>query len=389
MSDKNRNLEEIIKKIDISETMAENAESKYKAVAKELCAKGLDVDIYPQGSFALGTVVRPFTHGKDVDYDLDFICEINQKKNDTTPHEVKKSIGDVLVNSGRKVNEDDTCWTIDYANIQDNIGFKLDIVPAVQEDSEIIRNLIAKGVSVQYANTAIAITNKKNNVYDWGNGNAKGYTKWFQDINAPFLDYKKREKKGIFEATIEDVPNTTRKSNLQRVIQILKRHRDIYYYNIRENDKPNSAIITTLVARIGEFANPNLSLLELLEFVIDELNIYSKLQIQDHSTFLIENVNKYTIRKKGKEWVIPNPVNPENNLAGYWTDRTANQFFKWLIEVNKDLVVSRDYDDEKYVVALKNGLGSKLVEQSLNELNLKNIGKAPVQVSTVKPWRSI
>ena len=80
MGDKNRNLEEIIKKIDITETMAENAESKYKAVARELCAKGLDVDIYPQGSFALGTVVRPFTEGKDVDYDLDFICEINQKK---------------------------------------------------------------------------------------------------------------------------------------------------------------------------------------------------------------------------------------------------------------------------------------------------------------------
>lgn len=69
------------------------------------------------------------------------------------------------------------------------------------------------------------------------------------------------------------------------MIQILKRHRDIYYYNIRENDKPSSAIITTLVARIGEFANPNLPLLELLEFIIKELNIYSKLQVQDYSAF--------------------------------------------------------------------------------------------------------
>lgn len=389
MSDKNRNLEEIIKKIDITESMAENAENKYKAVAKELCAKGLDVNIYPQGSFALGTVVRPFTEGKDVDYDLDFICEINQKKTNITPYKVKKSIGEVLIGSGRKVKEDDTCWIIDYANIQDNIGFKLDIVPAVQEEAEIIRNLIAQGVSIQYANTAIAITNKKNDVYEWGNSNAKGYTKWFQDINAPFLDYKKREKKGIFEATIENVPNTAQKSNLQRVIQILKRHRDIYYYNIRENDKPSSAIITTLVARIGEFANPNSSLLELLEFVVNELNIYSKLQFQEHSVFLTENANKYTIRKKEKEWVIPNPVNPQNNLAGYWSDRTASQFFKWIIEINKDLVISRDYDDERYIVALKNGLGSNLVEQSLNELNLKKIDKAPIQVSTVKPWRKI
>lgn len=389
MSDKNRNLEEIIKKIDITETMVENAKSKYKAVAKELSETGLEVDIYPQGSFALGTVVRPFTEGKDVDYDLDFICEINKKRNDTTPYMIKKSIGDVLINSGRKVKEDDSCWTIDYANIQNNIGFKLDIVPAVPEEQKEIIKLIKHGVPEHYASTAIAITNKNNGLYEWSNGNAKGYTKWFQDINKPFLEYKKAEKKGIFEANIEEVPNITKKSNLQRVIQILKRHRDIYYYSIREKDKPNSAIITTLVARIGEFANPNLSLLELLEFVIKELNIYSRLQIQDYSNFLIENVNKYTIRKKGGEWIIPNPVNPDNNLASYWTNKTANNFFKWLIEVNKDLVISRDYDDEKYIVALKNGLGNKLVEQSIKELNLKDVSKPPIKVSTIKPWRNI
>lgn len=388
MNNKSRNLEEIIKKIDITDTMAENAEQKYKAVAKELCEKGLEVNIYPQGSFALGTVVRPFTEGKDVDYDLDFICEVDKIKQMTFPYDVKNSVGDILKDSGRKVKEDDTCWTIDYANIQENIGFKLDIVPAVLEEKEFVNSLVINGVNPQYANTAIAITNKiGESTYKWGNGNAKGYTKWFQDINEPFLRHKEEERKKIFESSIENIPNIPQKSNLQRVIQILKRHRDIYYYNIQEKDKPNSAIITTLVAKIAQIANPNLSLLELLEFVINELNVYSKLQFQEHTLFLAENINKYTIRKNGNEWIIPNPVNPENNLASSWTSKTATLFFRWIIEVKKDLVISKDYDEEKYIVALKNGLGNNLVEQSLNDLDLTGITKTPIQITEVKPWR--
>lgn len=388
MNNKSRNLEEIIKKIDITDTMAENAKQKYKAVAKELCEKGLEVNIYPQGSFALGTVVRPFTEGKDVDYDLDFICEIDEIKHMSSPYDVKNSVGNILKNSGRKVEEDDTCWTIDYANIQGIIGFKLDIVPAVLEENEFVNSLVINGVPLQYANTAIAITNRTGEAtYEWGNGNAKGYTKWFQDINEPFLRHKEDERKKLFEASIENIPNIPQKPNLQRVIQILKRHRDIYYYNIQEKDKPNSAIITTLVAKIAQMANPNLSLLDLLEFVINELNIYSKLQFQEHTVFLAENVNRYTIRKNGHEWIIPNPVNPENNLASSWTSKTAALFFRWIVEVNKDLVISKDYDEEKYIVALKNGLGNNLVEQSLNDLNLKDITKKPIQVTEVKPWR--
>lgn len=49
----------IIEKLDISPTLFKNATEKYKALAKYLNDNGLEADMYPQGSFAIGTVVRP------------------------------------------------------------------------------------------------------------------------------------------------------------------------------------------------------------------------------------------------------------------------------------------------------------------------------------------
>lgn len=49
----------IIEKLDISPTLFKNATEKYKTLAKYLNDNGLEADMYPQGSFAIGTVVRP------------------------------------------------------------------------------------------------------------------------------------------------------------------------------------------------------------------------------------------------------------------------------------------------------------------------------------------
>lgn len=383
----NRNLEKLVQKLDITKSMAENAESKYKAVVSLLQENGIDVDIYPQGSFAIGTVVRPYTRGKEVDYDLDFICEVSQEKSSTTPKDIKQSIGDILKSSGKPMkDEDDTCWTLDYANIQDNIGFNLDIVPAVHEEKEVINSLIMRGVPYIYAKDAVAITIRRTQEkYDWGYGNAKGYTNWFNQINEPYKNYRKEERKRLFEANIAPLPDISEKSSLQMVIQILKRHRDVYFYRTNSKYKISSSIITTIVAQIAKLTTPK-GLLELLEFVVNELYVYTRL-INEQQQFLEENPNRLTIKKSGKEWIIPNPVNPENNLARDWTDETAMYFFKWIEEVKEDLIVSKDYDDEKYLISLKNGFGESIVEKSMNDLGINTIKRIPVNVSNTKPYR--
>lgn len=311
----NRNLEKLVQKLDITKSMAENAESKYKAVANLLQEKGIDVDIYPQGSFAIGTVVRPYTKGKEVNYDLDFICEVCQEKSSTSPKAIKHSIGNILKDSGKPMkDEDDTCWTLDYANIQDNIGFNLDIVPAVHEEEGMINSLIMQGVPYVYAKDAVAITIRRTQEkYDWGYGNARGYTNWFNQINEPYKNYRKEERKRLFEANIAPLPDISEKSSLQMVIQILKRHRDVYFYRTNSRYKISSSIITTIVAQIAKLTTPK-GLLELLEFVVNELYVYTRL-ISEQQQFLEENPNRLTIKKERKRVDYPKPCKSRKQFS--------------------------------------------------------------------------
>jgi tRNA nucleotidyltransferase (CCA-adding enzyme) len=67
--------EKIAASINISEEMFDAAEAEYKKLGKwiEDNTPQYDIDIYPQGSFALGTVVKPFD--REDEYDLDLVCE--------------------------------------------------------------------------------------------------------------------------------------------------------------------------------------------------------------------------------------------------------------------------------------------------------------------------
>ena len=87
---------QLTKKLDITPAMRKDAEGKYQAIATYLQSQGIECNIYPQGSFALGTVVRPLS--KDA-FDLDTICELSADKGSTTAREIKESVGKVLLDS--------------------------------------------------------------------------------------------------------------------------------------------------------------------------------------------------------------------------------------------------------------------------------------------------
>lgn len=386
--DKSKRLYEIIKKLDIPDSMRKNAKEKYENLARELSENGIDVEIYPQGSFALGTVVRPFTKGKDVDYDLDFICQEMYTKSNIKPEQVKKCIEEILKRNGRNVQEDNTCWTIDYANIQEHLGFNIDVVPAVDEEELKKQDLINFGVNPDYAKYAIAITNTEDKrIYSWDSSNAKGYTNWFLDINEPFLKIALEERAKEYYSSIEELPEIDKKSNLQRVIQIIKRHRDIYFYRANEENRPNSAIITTLVAQICKGYNPNSNLYELLKYTVNELEIYSQLLEQRAEVFLERNNGRYVLKKEGAQWYIPNPVNPKNNLAGNWDDNIAYTFFRWIKVLKEDLILSVDYNDERYYIAMKNAFGDEFIDNNLKDFSFLTNNEKPIITSNTRPWR--
>ena len=68
ISERQNDILEIIEHLDISPTMYQNAIEKYNHLTTYLEKHGYAVKMYPQGSFALGTVVRPIHRGDDASY---------------------------------------------------------------------------------------------------------------------------------------------------------------------------------------------------------------------------------------------------------------------------------------------------------------------------------
>ena len=371
------------------------------AVGTYLQEQGLECEIFPQGSFSLGTVVRPYRESKEVDYDLDFICCLNEDKELTTARYVKNIVKETLCNSEvykerLEQIEWDKCWTIKYAEIN-GVGFNIDIVPAVPESEEIIQELKGINLCSDDADLAVAITNKRGESYHWFTSNPHAYKNWFERINRPFLEFEREtrrkillEKSRTVYNSIEEIPKGMERSALQRVIQILKHHRDVYYCRVKkESLKPTSAIITTICAEIAQNMNYSLGVFELLQAIVNDFEIYGENQVLTEEQFMRQYENKTIIQKRNGKWYIMNPVNPMDNLADSWNSEAqkADVFFTWVKAIKRDYVESLQYEDNDFVALLENYFGSDYVKKSIDLKKYKN--EAPqIITSTPKPWRN-
>ena len=100
LPERQKDILSIIANLDISPTMYKNATEKYTAITKFLSDCGIEADMYPQGSFAFGTVVRPNAKNPSASYDLDFICQVKGNRTDISPSGLRKKIEDALTSSG-------------------------------------------------------------------------------------------------------------------------------------------------------------------------------------------------------------------------------------------------------------------------------------------------
>ena len=392
----------LIEGLDIPQSLYEKAIEHYNAVAAFLHKHGIESDIYPQGSYSLGTVVRPYKESEDAAYDLDAVCEIKINKSDTTAEEIKKMVGDALKSDGtyRKMLQEewDKCWTLEYADVN-GIGFSVDIVPAVAEEDIVLKNnLETEGVDFKVYNSQIAITHKDGERYTWKTSNPKAYQNWFKKLNESFVKAErqrlaKRRDGRLYvlnEATVEKIPETQERSALQRVIQIVKYHADVYYTkgNIKEY-KSASVIVTTLIALLAQEADPSLEVFSLLSYIVRELEIYGENLSLTESVFAKRYENKNVIRRIGGQWVLRNPLNPSENLVDSWNQepRKAQYFFQWIRILKKDYLTSLDTEDEKFMAILENNFGKDYLQKNLNISAYAR--KEPVNINVAsKPYRS-
>lgn len=325
-------LQQIAEELDIPPSKYRQAVERYTAVGRWLedgAYPGIRQRpvIYPQGSFRLGTVVRPYRNGAEGDYDIDLACELWYAIADTSARTIKHLVGDRLKEHGtyREMLGDEgrRCWTLLYAE-SDGIGFHLDVLPCVPNPIVLPGN--------QFGLKAVEITNchDKGAMYTWGKSNPGGYADWFDWRQRPtfvrLAPIRKAAMAGQYPqlfASIDDVPNQLVRTPLQRAIQILKRHRDVRFAGRDDEcDKPISIIITTLAALAYE----------------QEADVFSAL------AGILDKIQRCQetglIRCENERWIIPNPVNPGENFADRWNDPDSTKseaFFRWVNWVQEDI----------------------------------------------------
>ena len=388
-----RFLENIAQEIDIPPSKYQEAVDRYQSIGRWLEAGKYpecigEPSIYTQGSFRLGTVVRPIRDGVEADYDIDLVCELPILKHRIEARTVKMMVGGRLREHERyrKLLDEEgkRCWTLKYAE-HDGIGFHLDVLPSISD----FRN----GIS-------IAITNKQGQIYNWSASNPKGYGNWFDGKNkASFEQVLVEQKKSIsahasaIYASVDDVPDQLVRTPLQRSIQIMKRHRDVRFNNERRNDySPISIIITTLAAHLYQ-GEPDIysaltgivSKLHALAVLVDNRSVDQALA----SVRLIE-------RTPDGKWYVGNPVDPEENFADRWHEdghARAKAFFSWVGALKGDLVnILSENRVETARNRLRAALGASVVSSHLGLITSAEaaaVGPPKIHISTPpKPWRA-
>lgn len=334
------------KKLDISP-------SKYKQAIERFSSMKLHLEqgnypgayqipeVYLQGSFNLGTEIRPFKNSKDADYDIDLVCRLGHLKHHTSARDVKSEVGDRIKENGTYLElldeeEGKRCWTLNYAE-HDGVGFHMDILPSVSENGQLIPP------------NSIAATNKEEDgTFNWTTSNPKGFAVWFYEKNGEaFAREKLIQKQQVFTNqrdlynSVNDVPNIHVKTPLQRAIQLLKRHRDVRFSQSEiENYKPISIVISVLAAQC--YQNER-TIFETLQKLIKKLEIQSN-QLSTNFIYnqaYVGSLYSLITRTADGKWVIQNPTNPGENFADRWHEDNharAKAFFQWVGWLRDDLI---------------------------------------------------
>ena len=356
-------LEAIADALDIPENHYERAVKRYESIGKWLKREESIVacyvpKIYPQGSFLLGTVTKPISDVEE--YDIDLVCELNLQKTEISQKHLKKLVGQEIKSYARANNmnsqpkESRHHWTLNHV---DSAQFHINILPSTPDVEAFTEFIASKGSALsEWSDSVIAITDNTLPNYcridtDWPHSNPNGYAEWFRSR------MKKRVsaiRRSLTRRRIEDVPDYRIKTPIQRAIQILKRHRDIWFdknqANYDKKAKPSSIIITTLAAHA----------------------YYNEGDLQQTLLKILTQMRYYIEYENNGATLIRNPANPLENFAAKWQEHPIRKssFMDWLKQVQLDLTEALELSDIQNVEkSLKFCLGERVVEEGLRILS--------------------
>lgn len=343
--------------LDISDSRYEQAEKSYSSLGEwlnrpESTIKCYDPAVYVQGSFGLGTVIKPLNEAEE--YDVDAVCEFRLLgKSDLSQAHLKELLR-VEMDGYRRakgmvkpLDEGRRCWTLNYA---DGAQFHMDVVPALPNAASARQIFEASGVDATWAATAIAITDNERLDYrqitrEWPRSNPKGYLEWFKSRMSVVLRERKLALAKSIHASVEDIPDYRVRTPLQLAVMILKRHRDMMFAKDEINCCPISIIISTLSAHAynGE------------EHVGDAL------------LSILSGMEQHILRDRMDNALIPNPSDPLENFADKWAEYPEREaaFYRWLRQAQQDYAQVATLDQGSLITeALSDRIGAELAKRA-------------------------
>lgn len=350
-------LEALAEELEISDARYEQAQESYKSLGRWFNRPASRLAnyspaVYVQGSFGLGTVIKPLHAAEE--YDVDAVCELKAlKKSDLSQQTLKTLVGDEMENyrkaqtMSKPLREGRRCWTLNYA---DGAQFHMDVVPALPNGNDVKILFESQNLDARSAGTAIAITDNERLGYDyinndWPRSNPKGYLVWFK--NRMQIEFEKRRRilAEAIKASVEAIPDYKVRTPLQSSIMILKRHRDIMYVKDEINCCPISIIITTLAAHAYQ----------------------GEEEIADALLSILNGMESHIQRDGRGNAVIANPSDPLENFADKWVKFPEREeaFYTWLRQAQSDFAYAASLADRQAIgESLSPHVGQDLAERA-------------------------
>lgn len=316
-------LERILVECDLPPDLYSRALDHYKEKTDYLktCPVLCDyeVTLKPQGSTSTGTTVPPPTKRKG-DFDVDLLIAIEANCSRFSPRNLHREIGAHLRRAyGKDLSKLRLGWQLNDA-FEHRMHF--DVVPAVRSHHATHGDILS--ATVWEENT-------------WKETNPESYTARFNEL---------AEKVPIFESQLIACANSAQpmlnkrahvpkvqqmpafnqfKKLLQRIVQLTKRHRDMWFLRCPDNGldrKPASIVVTTILW----YAYERYVIDRLFPTVTNVLQIMAAALTDEHILLRIPNRN-------GFEYRLPNPTLTDENLIGKWNKaenkRAVTEYFEW------------------------------------------------------------
>ncbi len=216
-------------KLQLSNTVRETVAEKYDEVYETLKNSNVfeyDGVIYPQGSYALQTTVKPL--GRD-EFDLDVVIQFDKFWNSSlSSKEIISKVESALKTTYKKVEPKNRCVRVEFKEYK----FHLDIVPAFPCSANNKNMIKVPNVETNY----------------WKDSCPKGYIEWFEEqCRTQTVLLEKCERFDMKQEELTDQLPYSMKPPLKVAVQLAKRFRDVYFHKIKAKETP-SIVITTLFA---------------------------------------------------------------------------------------------------------------------------------------------